>query len=219
MYYFCIVIQPANIIKIYTMSKRCQIICFESLNSTNDWARNSIDMLGERSIIIAQNQTAGRGQGDHSWHSRPGENLLCSIVLKGLHLSAKDGQAISEITALSLVEIMKTNGIDARIKLPNDIYVNGNKIAGLLIEHAIRGNEISWSIVGLGLNVNQTEFPKELPNPTSMKMLGAGHKDINDILNQVQDTFFIKLEEYIKNGDRESLHNEFISKVLSSQQS
>lgn len=219
MYYFCIVIQPANIIKIYTMSKRCQIICFESLNSTNDWAKNHIDTLGEMSIITTKNQTAGRGQGDHSWHSRPGENLLCSIVLKDLHLSAKDGQTISEMTALSVVEVLKINGIDARIKLPNDIYVQGGKIAGLLIEHAIRGNEISWSIVGLGLNVNQTDFPEDLPNPTSMKLLGAEQKDINEILDQLLRIFFTKLEEYIKNGDRESLHNEFQSNILSSQQS
>ena len=201
------------------MSKRCQIICFESLNSTNDWARNIIDTLGERSIIVAENQTAGRGQRDHSWHSRSGENLLCSIVLKDMNLTAKEGQAISEITAVSVVETLKTNGIYAEIKLPNDIYVNGNKIAGLLIEHAIRGNIISWSIVGIGLNVNQTDFPEDIPNPTSMKLLGAGQKDIKDILNQLQTIFFTRLDEYIKNGDRESLHNEFIANILSSQQS
>lgn len=201
------------------MSKRCQIICFESLNSTNDWARNIIDTLGERSIIVAENQTAGRGQGDHSWHSRSGENLLCSIVLKDMNLTAKEGQAISEITAVSVVETLKTNGIYAEIKLPNDIYVNGNKIAGLLIEHAIRGNIISWSIVGIGLNVNQTDFPEDIPNPTSMKLRGAGQKDIKDILNQLQTIFFTRLDEYIKNGDRESLHNEFLANILSSQQS
>ena len=77
---------------------------------------------------------------------------------------------LSEIAALSLVDTMREYGIECRIKWTNDIYVGDNKLVGILIEHSLMGDTLSRTIIGIGLNVNQREFPAELPNPTSMAL-------------------------------------------------
>ena len=142
-------------------------IWLDKAESSNDEARKAIDTLDNLSVVAVRCQTAGRGQGTHTWETSPGENLTFSVVLKDFDISASEVVAISQITALSVVKFLSQHGIAAQIKLPNDIYVRGRKICGILIENSIRSGKLGWSIIGLGINNNQTVFPSHLPNPTS----------------------------------------------------
>ena len=144
-----------------------------SVDSTNNEAKRRIDSLADLSVISAVEQTAGRGQRGNIWLSDPGKNLTFSIAVKyGGELladaSPENEFVINGIISLSVVELLAVHGIDARIKLPNDIYVNDKKICGILIEHSVLGSSLVHSIIGVGLNVNQLDFDESLANPTSM---------------------------------------------------
>ena len=164
------------------MEKLTDIRWLDTVESTNDEARRALDGLDNLSVIAARCQTAGRGQGDHSWHSLPGENLTFTVVLKfgGEYLApllARDVLLITETVTLALRRYLLAKGVKARIKWPNDIYVGDLKICGILIENILRGDEVGASIVGIGLNLNQTAFPPDLPNPVSLSLLTGRRYD------------------------------------------
>ena len=164
------------------MDNLTDIRWLDTVESTNDEARRLIEELDNLSVIAARCQTAGRGQGDHTWHSLPGENLPCSVVLKFggelAPLEAKDMLLITETVTLALRLYLLEEGVEARIKWPNDIYAGDRKICGILIENIVRGGEVTAGIVGIGLNLNQTAFPPDLPNPVSLSLLTGRHYDI-----------------------------------------
>ncbi len=174
------------------MSKKHDIIWFESLDSTNDEARRHISDIDNLSVLAALVQTDGRGQGDHTWLSPRGENLLFSIVLKFAEgeMEAKDVSIISGCTSESMVEFLAGYGIEAWIKPPNDIYVGSRKICGTLMENSMKGRWLSYSIIGIGLNVNQRNFDVSLPNPTSMVLETQEEAyDMNVCLEDFLDVF------------------------------
>ena len=176
------------------MSKKHDIIWLKETESTNRYAREHICELDNLSVVAALHQNAGKGQGDHIWHSEPGANMLISIILKDLPIKSSEQVKISDITTASVVELLESHGINAWIKPPNDVWVDTKKICGILIEHSLRGNHISWSIIGIGLNVNQTLFPDNLPNPTSMKIEKEG-ADIEDLTSEFMDIFTRRASE------------------------
>lgn len=156
------------------MKNKHDIMWLEEVDSTNEEARRRISDIDNLSVLSSFRQTAGRGQRGNKWSSAPGENLTFSIVLK-YALQADRQFVISEIAALAVVDFLYECGIDAMIKWPNDIYVGNRKICGILIENSLRGNTLSHSIVGIGLNVNQTVFDPSLPNPTSIALCRPDH--------------------------------------------
>lgn len=173
------------------MASKHDIMWLNRVNSTNEYVKMNIDTLDNMSVVAAFNQTEGKGQGDHTWTSEPGMNLTASIFLNKIAISPSQQKLISDITAESVVELLENHGIKAWIKPPNDIWVEDRKICGILIEHAVRGQSISHSIIGVGLNINQTTFPSELPNPTSMALEKEGG-DIGNILDEFLDIFFTR---------------------------
>ena len=159
-------------------------------------------------IIWAEHQTSGRGQRGHSWHSHSGENITFSIVLTPTFLPATEQFLISEIAALALVDTLKEYDIECRIKWTNDIYAGDNKIVGILIEHALAGMNISRTVIGIGLNVNQLSFPEELPNPTSM----AVERGITFDRREILDTFSTKIAALyglLESGHKETIESRY----------
>ena len=158
------------------MTKKHDIIWLNTIDSTNDEARRRMDTLDNLSVLSAREQTKGRGQRGNTWSADPGENLTFSIVMRfGGHgglipVRALDQFVISEIAALTVVDLLASHDIEAKIKWPNDIYVGSKKICGILIENSVRDALLSTSIIGIGLNINQTVFDPSLPNPTSMAL-------------------------------------------------
>ena len=170
------------------MESKTDIIWLERVDSTNDEARRHISEIDNLSVVSALEQTKGRGQRGNRWSSQPGENLTFSLVVKDFRIKANEQSAISQTTALSLTDLLSRHEIKARIKWPNDIYAGDEKICGILIENSLKGSEIDWSIIGIGLNVNQTIFPSDLPNPTSMSLENRG-ADIEALLVEYMDIF------------------------------
>lgn len=178
------------------MKNKYDIIWLDEVDSTNDEARRRIDACDNLSVVAALSQSAGRGQRGNSWSSEGGKNLIFSIVLKfdGFltgKFRAYDQSAISEMTALCIVDFLSRYGIKARIKWPNDIYVGDRKICGILIENSLQDRWLSSSIIGIGLNINQRNFDVNLPNPTSMALESpAGNEfDLTECLETFMEIF------------------------------
>lgn len=169
------------------------IIWHNRIDSTNLEAKRRITELGDMTVLAALEQTAGKGQGDHKWHSAPGDNLTFTIVLKHENFPAMMQMTISAITVVTLIELLRKNGIDAWFKWPNDIYIDKKKICGILIEHGMKSDHLFWSIIGIGLNVNQESFPSDLPNPVSMFQLDRKKRDITLVLKDLCDIYSLKL--------------------------
>ena len=197
------------------MAKKHDIIWLESIDSTNEECRRRISDIDNLSVVAALSQTSGRGQRGNVWLSEPGQNLTFSIVLKfpvnvmagelePMH--AYDQFVLSEIAALSVVDMLAEHDIQAKIKWPNDIYVGDRKICGILIENSLRGEWIQHSIIGIGLNVNQRNFDVTLPNPTSMVLSDAissatGSASVplyklQDLLEEFMDIFRGYMDRY-----------------------
>ena len=143
------------------------VTVLEECGSTNIEAADTV-RYGHGAAVIAQRQTAGRGQRGHKWESAAGENLTFSIVFEPVFVPASEQFMLSEVSALAVTDTLAGYGIAARIKWTNDIYVGDSKICGILIEHSLSGGHLSRTISGIGVNVNQTDFPAWLPNPCSM---------------------------------------------------
>lgn len=155
----------------------------DEVTSTNDLARSSEHPPG--SIIVAERQTSGRGQRGNKWESPAGENLTFSVVLHPEFLRADMQFYISKAVSLSLCDVLDSLGLTAKIKWPNDIYIGNKKIAGILIENDIINTNISKSIIGIGLNVNQEQFDPALPNPSSV-LCETGHvSDRAEVLKRI----------------------------------
>ena len=158
----------------------------DETTSTNDEARG--DKYDHLDTIWSEHQTAGRGQRGHTWHSTEGENVTFSVVLKPTFLPVVEQFLLSEIVALSLVETMAHYSIECKIKWTNDLYAGDSKLAGVLIEHSLSVEGIARTIVGIGLNINQVEFPADLPNPTSMALLRGTKFDRREVLERYMQT-------------------------------
>lgn len=139
--------------------------------------------------VLCQSQTAGRGQRGNSWESAPGMNITASIVLSPKEVKPADQFVISQAIAVAIVETLRHYMPEysqrIAIKWPNDIYVDSNKICGILIENTLTGNHINRTIIGVGINVNQTEFISPAPNPISMRQLTGKSFDIDEIVTRL----------------------------------
>jgi BirA family biotin operon repressor/biotin-[acetyl-CoA-carboxylase] ligase len=147
-------------------------IHLHEVDSTNSYLSRLGKEGGNREslMLTTDYQEHGRGQGLKSWESEPGKNLLMSVLLFPEFLSAADQFCLSRIASLSACELLDSLGINALIKWPNDILVNGKKIAGILIENGITGKTLSHTIIGYGINLNQKDFPN-FPVPATSVIL------------------------------------------------
>jgi BirA family biotin operon repressor/biotin-[acetyl-CoA-carboxylase] ligase len=201
------------------MKNNPDIIWLDVAESSNDEARKTIDSLDNLSVIAVRCQTKGRGQRTNIWETAPGKNLTFTIILKNLAILPSEQIAISQITALSVVDYLAMHGITAKIKLPNDIYVGGKKICGILIENSICSNKIVWSIVGVGININQTTFPSSLPNPTSILLEKSNPElDLTQQLAKFHEIYSAYYTKYLSSRNESALTEVdylFKSKLLS----
>jgi BirA family biotin operon repressor/biotin-[acetyl-CoA-carboxylase] ligase len=200
------------------MDKYCTMtgrwIKHKRLGSTNAYISDLLKhrVLDEGTIVVSDYQDAGRGLGTHSWESRPGENLLMSMLLYPAFLSASKQFHLSRMVSLALIDVLENVGIDASVKWPNDILGSLGKIAGILIEHSIRAGNISHTIVGIGLNVNQTVFP-EFPVPASSLRLESGKVSRVSELGERVEVCLLNRYEELKRGNARSMEGEYMNKL------
>lgn len=171
----------------------------KSTNSTNSLMKEML-AKGEwpegEYFVYAGYQTAGRGQTGNSWESEADKNLLCSILLP----PDKDLYFLNIAVGVAILRVI---GEDFTIKWPNDIYYGDKKVAGILVENAILGNEVKYSIAGIGLNVNQTTFVSNAPNPISLKQITGQEYDIDALMQKV----YAKVQETLKENVWEEYKN------------
>lgn len=149
------------------------------------------DNLPHMFSIRTDYQTAGRGQAGNSWESEKGKNLLFSTLLRYPQVEASEQWRLSMLVAVAvreaIVEAMKQKGDEAKgegiqIKWPNDIYYEDKKVVGILIENTLSGRNIAYTIAGIGINVNQTEWLSNAPNPLSIKQITEKEYNTEEIL-------------------------------------
>ncbi len=143
----------------------------ESVDSTNYEAKRCQEDASDMTVWSALFQTCGRGQRGNKWVSSQGLNLTFSILLKPDNILAINQFIISQMASLAVRDYLADKGIFAKIKWPNDIMVEGRKICGILIENSVLSDRLAGSIVGIGLNLNQTLFGEDAPNSTSVALL------------------------------------------------
>ena len=137
-----------------------KIIRLDSVDSTNNYIANLIkaDGLVSGSVIMADEQFAGKGQRGAEWTAQPGENLTFSFFIDAVNLSVENQFVLTQLVSVALIDLLAKLNVHAEIKWPNDIYVNSKKIAGVLIENQLSGSFVKSTIIGIGLNVNQENF-------------------------------------------------------------
>ncbi|ODS81640.1 MAG: biotin--[acetyl-CoA-carboxylase] ligase [Cytophagaceae bacterium SCN 52-12] len=165
-----------------------------SCHSTNDIAAGKVRSgLGENGdVIIADEQTAGRGMQGNTWEAEPGSNFMFSIILKPENLSASAQFGLSQCIALGVRRYVHSAvGAGAAVKWPNDVMVGNRKIAGILIENTLRGAFVTNAVVGIGLNINQTQFSS--PRVTSLALeTGVCYsleKELEQLLLHVEECY------------------------------
>lgn len=168
-----------------------QIVKIKETPSTNNYLRELLktEKPEEGSIIITGIQTAGRGQAGNFWESEPGKNLTFSIIIYPHHIQPNEQFVISQTTALAIKNVLNTYTAGISIKWPNDIYYSDKKIAGILIENSLSENIIEYSIIGIGLNINQEIFTGNAPNPVSLKQITGREFDLDELLEKIQFEF------------------------------
>jgi len=155
------------------------------------------------SLFVADEQTAGRGRRGNSWLAAPGENLLFSVLVRPeLELAQASGLTLAIGLALRDAILPLVDAGDAvQIKWPNDLYVNGKKLAGILVESQLQGERLQAVVIGVGLNVATRSFPPEIAaRATSLALLGVGDTEREPLLQSLLNAITTRLDEYRQSG-------------------
>lgn len=162
-------------------------IHLEETESTNLYLRKlcAERMVDEGTVVIADFQTAGRGQRGNGWESDRAKNLTFSLLLRPTHIPIKQQFVLSRLVSLAIVEVLRNYSTDFTIKWPNDIYWREKKIGGILIENDLSGSQISASVIGIGININQEVFCSPAPNPVSLFQITGQKYETPEILSNI----------------------------------
>lgn len=191
-----------------------KLIKLDAIDSTNEFLKglSSNQPVENFTVVTAETQTKGKGQMGSVWVSEPGKNLIMSVVVKDFLLDNSRIFDINIATAVSVIQALDTLNIpELSIKWPNDIMSYNKKIGGILIENSIKSSGDIISIIGLGLNVNQTDF-EHLPKASSLAAICNASFDKEEILLKIIE----KLEQNIQtwNQNSDSLWADYIRKLF-----
>jgi BirA family biotin operon repressor/biotin-[acetyl-CoA-carboxylase] ligase len=191
---------------------------FEEIPSTNDFARQWIASGGdfptannrppEGAVVRAASQSAGRGQFGSAWESAAGQNLTFSVIYYPLWLAPDRQFDLSRAVALACM--LEDHW---QIKWPNDIYIAGKKAGGILIENQLQGGNIAASIIGIGLNVNQTHFPDSLPNANSMALSTGRAFDLESVFDRLLEQLEQRYLD-LRAGRTAPLHADYLQRLF-----
>jgi BirA family biotin operon repressor/biotin-[acetyl-CoA-carboxylase] ligase len=165
------------------------LLTLKEVDSTNNFLKNLLSNskpLPEGTVIMAESQFAGRGQQQNQWHSEPGKNLTFSLLLKPAFLPVLSQFDLTRAISLGVFDALQPLlGDELKIKWPNDIYYADKKLGGMLIENFVQGGQIKNSVIGIGLNINQVDFPQDASNAISLKQILQKDYDLRDLLAEI----------------------------------
>lgn len=167
-----------------------KIIRLKEIDSTNRFLRELKDEQEDEMVVaVADFQTAGKGQGSHTWESEAGKNLLFSIKVHPRWVPVRQQFLLSMAGAIAIKEALETYVDGITLKWPNDVYWNDKKISGTLIETSIDSKGIKTCIFGIGINANQEAFHSDAPNPVSLRQILGHEVDKDELLQKVIEGF------------------------------
>jgi BirA family transcriptional regulator, biotin operon repressor / biotin---[acetyl-CoA-carboxylase] ligase len=189
-----------------------ELIWLKKTDSTNQYLQDMLKKtkIPEGTMVIAEEQTLGRGQRGNHWESSTGENLTFSFVIYPDFLELKNQFMLSKIIALALFDLLKRYTGDVKIKWPNDIYIGKKKVAGILLENVIKGTKLSNTIVGIGLNINQKIFSEALPFASSLSLETGNDYKLPTILNELISNLNSRYNE-LKKAKYEKLNQQYLN--------
>lgn len=180
------------------------IIKLNAIDSTNSYLKKLAQKstLDTFTVVVAKHQTFGRGQLGTTWVSEQGKNLTFSLLINFNNFKIQDQFYLSMAVSLGLISALRHFvSVSLKIKWPNDILAEKDKIAGILIENILKSATINYAVIGIGLNVNQEKFPADIENVTSLKKIAGIDFNINELLSTILESIkkyvsFIKVEAY-----------------------
>lgn len=163
----------------------CQYLFLDQTESTNAFLLEKAEPERVGLVVYAHEQTAGKGMGTNLWESASGLNLTFSMGVDLSFLKAADQFLLSMAVPLGMIDVL---GVDSlMVKWPNDLVVDGRKLAGILINSTIRGDMMGVSVIGIGLNVNQIQFQDWPTHPISLKMILGHEVELEPLLRRLVD--------------------------------
>lgn len=176
----------------------------QEVDSTNNYAKNNADTLEDGTLVITEFQSAGKGRLGKYWQSNVGEGIWMSMVLKP-EIPVYKAPFLTLIAGAAILNALRNLGVDAEIKWPNDIVLNGKKICGILTEMVAEVEKVGCVVIGMGINVNTMLFPGELSEKaTSLKKEGIEIKR-SDIIREIVHEFEKLYIPYIEYGSRDEI--------------
>lgn len=191
-----------------------------SCQSTNDEAATLIAQTdpAEGTLVITDHQTAGRGQRGNQWEAQAGQNITFSLILKPMFLSATEQFWLNIAISLGICDgLQPLIGDSLRIKWPNDLYVHDQKLGGILIENTLHGHHIAWSVVGMGINVNQTEFGYSTATSLQRQNPLLNAYDLPGLIGRLCETLEQRYLQ-LRTGQRDTLKNQYLQLLYRYQQ-
>ena len=186
----------------------------DTLPSTSSYLAGIAADAPHGTVVMAREQTAGRGQRGNSWEAEPGCNITLSLLLRPAGLHPARQFVISQAVSLAIADLVgHFVAGPVSIKWPNDIYVDDRKICGILIENTITGTAIDRTIVGIGLNVNQTEFRSDAPNPVSLRQLMPKIEFDVESLARAMVSDILERVDTVLASPQPSLYGEYFSRL------
>ena len=191
-----------------------ELFHFDELTSTNSHAGMMLrsGSPSEGSVIHTDFQSAGRGRGENRWESEKGKNLLFSVILYPESMPASGQFMLSMAISLAICHFLDAIFSGSKIKWPNDIYYNDDKIAGILIENNIMGNNIESAVAGAGININQLDFPEFPVKATSLRILTGRELDLDSCLKRVINEIDRQYARLLY-GDRQEIKEEYLARL------
>lgn len=189
------------------------IIHFETIDSTNTYAKLNIDDLADETVISADSQTAGRGRFTRSWVDLGSENIYMTIIFKPEKLLPSHYN-LTQYLSLCLCKLIEEYGIVPQIKWPNDVLLNNKKVCGILAETVFKGEKLKGIVLGIGVNLNASkENLDKIDRPaTSLNLELGTNIDKDDFMVRLLNKFF---EGYYKFSDLgfESIKTEYVKRA------
>ena len=190
-----------------------EIIKLSAIDSTNSFLKEmALNSVVENfTVVVTDRQLKGRGQQGNGWVSESFKNLVFSVFVTFDNFKVLDNKYLNFAVSLAIFDALKEENIPAiSIKWPNDILSGNKKICGVLIENSLKGTEISSSIIGIGLNVNQTSFPDSLKRASSLKLLSAKDFELDKLLENIVSKLKTKID-ILKSKDFKFLEIEYLN--------
>ena len=180
-----------------------KVIQLEEVDSTNSYGKKHIDEFEDKIAIITKRQTSGRGRLNRSWVDLGEENLFLSIILKPSETFNEIYPNLTQYLSVTLCKVIESYGIQTQIKWPNDVLIDGKKIAGILSETVMQGQKLKGIVLGVGVNLNSNQEKIDaIPNKiaTSLNIETQKAIDLKEFLNKLLTEFFEHYDEFLQSG-------------------